>query len=483
MTTSPTTAGPTASGPTPIDARAVAALGSEVLDWRHKSVPAAFHGQTAAAFAASREPLGALQTPLLTLDSSALEGNLARFARWCREHGVLVAPHGKTTMSPQLWARQLELGAWGITLANAAQLRVARHFGVQRLMLANSLTDPQAIRWAAGEVRAGAEIISWVDSTRTVELLESVLADASPAARTVLDVVVELGGASGRTGARTAEEALDVARAAAAAPHLRVVGVGGYEGALAHTADDAGLAAVRAYLASVRSLHEKLLAEGLYGSDSVIVTAGGSAYFDDVVEILAPCSTAGDGGAGDGGAHHRAAPRVDVADSLATDGGAHHRAAPRVDVVLRSGAYLIHDDGFYRGISPFSRTDPDAETAFHSAMHAWARVVSQPEPGLAILDAGKRDLSVDEGLPVPQLIGAGLGTAMRTLDGAWITAVNDQHAFMSFDPAESVRPGDVVRLGLSHPCTALDKWTLIPVIDSAASPQDAVVVGTVRTFF
>jgi D-serine deaminase-like pyridoxal phosphate-dependent protein len=115
-------------------------------------------------------------------------------------------------------------------------------------------------------------------------------------------------------------------------------------------------------------------------------------------------------------------------------------------------------------------------------MHGWARVVSQPEPGLAILDAGKRDLPVDEGLPRPQLIGPVLGGPMKSLGGAEITAVNDQHCFMTFDAGTTtVRPGDVVRLGLSHPCTAFDKWTLIPVL--ADTDNDQTVVDLIHTFF
>jgi D-serine deaminase-like pyridoxal phosphate-dependent protein len=294
---------------------------------------------------------------------------------------------------------------------------------------------------------------------RTGERLESVLANEGGA---VLDVLVELGGLGGRTGARTVEEALAVARAAAAAPHVRVVGVSGYEGALAHTADDAGLAAVRGYLTALRDLHEALLAEGLYGADEVIVTAGGSAYFDDVVEILSPCIRTGED----------AAPRVDGLS--ATIEGAGERSAARVDVILRSGAYLIHDDGFYRGISPLSRAS--GATPLRSAMHGWARVVSHPEPELALLDAGKRDLPFDEGLPEPQLV---RGTGPLT--GATVTALNDQHAFLrGAGPAAPV--GAVLRLGLSHPCTAFDKWSLIPVLDHADTDHPRVV-DLVRTYF
>ena len=430
------------------DPARVQSLGEEILDFRHKAVPAALQGLDISEFSGRGLGLNQLQTPLLTLDRDALDFNARLLAAWCEERGILLAPHGKTTMSPELWARQMDLGAWGITLANAAQLRVARHFGFTRLMLANSLTDPQAIRWAADQAADGSRIVSWVDSVDTVALLDRELTGHG-----TLDVIVERGGHGGRTGARTHQEALAIARAVHGSPRLRLVGVGGYEGALAHTADDAGLAAVRGYLADVVALHEALLAEGLYDADELIVTAGGSAYFDDVVDVLGPVRTSG----GDG--------------------------APHVDVVIRSGAYIVHDDGFYRGISPFSRQDPDGPQSFRSAMHGWVRVVSQPEPGLAILEGGKRDLPFDEGLPVPQVLSAGLGEEGVPLAGAEITAVNDQHAFLRFPEDLDIRPGQVIRLGLSHPCTALDKWTVIPVLDSTRDTSSPTVVGAVRTFF
>ncbi|MET3923117.1 alanine racemase [Arthrobacter sp. UYEF20] len=446
MTTPTTGAG---AGAEAIAAHTVAQLDNVLLDWRHKAVPATAAGLTARDFAAARHGLGDLQTPLLTLDAGALRNNMDRLAAWCDEHGVLLAPHGKTTMAPQLWAEQLKRGAWGITVANYAQLRVAREFGVQRLQLANSLTDPHAIEWVAAVSSPDRPILSWVDSTATIDGIGRALEAAGSS--TVLDVLVELGGTGGRTGARGVDTALDVARAVAASPFLRLVGVSGYEGSLAHTADPDSLAAVRGYLGQMKQLHENLLAGGLYAPGaSIILTAGGSAYFDDVVDVLSPCISAG-----------------------AADGG---RA---VELMIRSGAYIIHDDGFYRGISPFSR---DGGEPFAAGMHGWARVVSQPEPGLAILDAGKRDLPVDEGLPQPQLIGPALGGPMQPLAGASITAVNDQHSFMTFDAGTTtVRPGDVVRLGLSHPCTAFDKWTLIPVL--ADTERDQTVVDLIHTFF
>ncbi|WP_315915651.1 alanine racemase [Arthrobacter sp. lap29] len=442
----------------------VDALGARELGWCYKALPAAAHGRSAGDYVASGVSLAELQTPLLTLDAAAMAANVAHMARWCAQKGVLIAPHGKTTMAPQMWRNQLESGAWGITLANASQLRVGHEFGLRRVMLANSLTDPQAITWLAGAQGPDFSVVSWVDSLQTVALQEGVLA-GSPGA--VLDVIVELGGAGGRTGVRSIAGALEIARAIRAATHLRLVGVGGYEGSLAHTADVGDLATVGGYLSGVKELHEQLLAEGLYAPGAeLIVTAGGSAYFDDVVNVLGSC-------------------RAEATDS-----------SPQIDVIIRSGAYMVHDDGFYRGISPFARGGEAAagQAPFASAMHAWARVVSQPEPGLAILDAGKRDLPVDEGLPEPQMLGTTLGGPLETLHGASISAVNDQHCFLRFDPATTtVALGDVVRLGLSHPCTAFDKWTLIPVLANTAHPETAhpeaansngyQLVDLIHTFF
>jgi D-serine deaminase-like pyridoxal phosphate-dependent protein len=45
-----------------------------------------------------------------------------------------------------------------------------------------------------------------------------------------------------------------------------------------------------------------------------------------------------------------------------------------------------------------------------------------------------------------------------------------------------MRIGDVVRLGLSHPCTAFDKWRLVPVITDHTQP-DPYVVDLIHTFF
>ncbi|QKG24097.1 alanine racemase [Actinomadura verrucosospora] len=418
---------------TGIDAKAVDALDGEPLDWRFKAIPASVHGTTVARAREERLPLDDFGTPLLTLDAGALEHNVRLMADWVSATGMHLAPHGKTTMAPALWRRQLDAGAWGITLATFPQLRVARAFGVRRLLLAGAPLDPAGLAWLAGELDGDPEFafVCWADSVRSVELMDEALRAARAQRR--VDVCVELGGPNGRTGVRDDGDARAVADAIRAAPSLRLAGIGGYEGALAHDASEESTEAVDAYLRRLANLHGRLE----YETADPVVTAGGSAFFDQVAEVL-------------GG--------LDA------------------QVVLRSGAYLVHDDGFYQDITPFGRGAGAGGERFRPAMHGWGRVVSAPEPALALLDVGRRDVPFDSGLPRPQFVrGKGAGP----VEGARITALNDQHAFLR---GASVEPGDIVRLGLSHPCTALDKWTMIPVVDDAAADAP-VVTDYVRTFF
>jgi D-serine deaminase-like pyridoxal phosphate-dependent protein len=397
-----------------------------VLGVQHKSVPPQFWGRVAAEVAAERHPLSEFSTPLLTFDRAASDHNVSTLMGWARERGLELAPHGKTTMAPVLWRRLLDAGAWGLTVATPWQAQVARAAGVGRLLIANQVVDPVAIGWLAMETDAGAEIACWVDSVEGVRLL------AESAGTRRLDVLVELGAHGGRTGARGTEAALAVARAVLAAPRLRLRGVAGYEGSYGADRAPTTLARVRAYLSELRGLAETLLSWDALSDP--IVTAGGSAFFELVAEELAP-----------------------LAVSRGRD----------VTVVLRSGAFQAHDEVFYDGISPFE----GSELEFRPALAVWSRVVSRPEPTLALLDAGKRDLPVDLGMPV-----------VHGHPGAVVTGVNDQHCYLSLPAGSTLAVGDVVRLGISHPCTAFDKWRLIPEVESADA-ADPVVIGFLETFF
>ncbi|MFD5232012.1 amino acid deaminase [Streptomyces qaidamensis] len=419
-------------------AQSLARLAAERVDHRFKGLPPDADGLTVAELAGQRRNLftGGFATPVLALSAERLEHNLKLMETYATRHGLAFAPHGKTSMAPQLFQRQIEHGAWGITLAVPHQVRVARAFGTRRVFLANELVDAAALRWIAAELDADPdfELVCYVDSVRGVELMDAALRGATRP----VDVVVELAAGEGaRTGVRTEAECAAVADAVAATPTLRLVGVAGYEGEV----PKADTERVTAWLRRLVALAADFDKAGRFtGLDEIIVSAGGSAWFDAVAEVFAEI------------------PELSLP----------------VLKLLRSGAYVSHDDGHYRKLTPFNRI-PE-EGALEPAFRLWTQVVSRPSAEQAFVNAGKRDAAYDLDLPFVQVIRRD-GTE-RPATGVSVTALSDQHAWLATTPEADLEVGDWVGLGLSHPCTSFDKWQLIPVAEA-----DGTVVDYVRTFF
>jgi D-serine dehydratase len=382
-------------------------------------------------------------SPVLILKENALNHNIGLMMKYCRANGVELAPHGKTTMSPQLIHRQLQAGAWGITAANASQARVFRATGVRRIVIANEVVDPVGLRWLGTELleNPDAEIYCLVDSEQAVNLMEECLLSISFTGR--LPVLLELGFEGGRAGCRSLKEAKVVAEAVTRSRTLSLGGVEGYEGILKERTVKQSLAKVDLFLGQLGELALELDRHGAFGSaPEIIVTAGGTAYFDRVVANL---------------------------------GGLSLSRPTRL--VLRCGCYLTHDHENYEYIGPMGRRLKDWER-FVPALEVWGLVLSRPEPSLVIVGFGRRDVSFDRSLPHPLEIRKPGATGSRPSRGMRVVRLNDQHAYVRVDPADELSVGDLVGCGLSHPCSVFDKWRLIPLVDDAYN-----VIGAVETLF
>jgi D-serine dehydratase len=388
---------------------------------------------------------GDLPLPVTTLYADAVESNVQTMARYCERVGASLAPHGKTTMSPQLFDRQLAAGAWGLTCATPTQAAVMRRFGAQRILMANPLVEPNGWRWVVAEVRRDPEFefLSLVDSVEGVRRVDELLRAYSPTSP--LPVLLEVGVDRGRSGVRTIEDGVAVAEAVAASEHLRLVGVEAYEGLVATDATERDFDNLNAFFTRMRRTLMRVAGAGLLQTDEVIVTAGGSDFFDQVV------------------AHLSAWEGLDQP----------------VRLVLRSGCYISHDSGKYHRLSPLDGRALDSEPLrLENALTAWTAVLSTPEPGLAILGAGKRDLAHDLSLPAPRTLHRSDGSTVDLRGRAEVFRLMDQHASLRFDPSVEIATGDIVALDSDHPCTAFDKSPFIPLID-----RDNNVVDAIRTFF
>ena len=386
--------------------------------------------------------------PLAVIRASALAHNLDWMQRFAAERGAGLSPHGKTTLSPELFQAQLRAGAWGITVANAAQAQVAVASGVSRVLIANQVLTPPELDALQRLLAAdpGLRIVFLLDSPAQLTLIEA----TRPAI--AFEVLLEIGLAGGRTGCRTHEEALALARFAHASPAVRLVGVEGYEGlgATGEEAQDCPMAeGLMARIAAVARVldEEGLFEQSLRGpadeAGRVLVSAGGSGIFDLVTPGLVP------------------------------------RLSRPVQGLLRSGCYVTHDHGRYqRLVSVLNRRiGCDAATGLQAALEVWATVQSMPEPGLAILTAGRRDVSYDIEMPIPVRVCARGERVPCAAPPHWsVSGMNDQHAYLRLgEDAAGLRVGDRVSLGISHPCTTFDTWRWMGVVDDDWRIVDALV--------
>lgn len=386
---------------------------------------------------------GQVPLPLMVLRQSALEHNITLMQSYCDKHGAWLAPHGKTTMAPQLWAAQLRAGAWAITVANINQFQVCRAFGLERVLIANQLISEYDIRYVAQALKQdqNLELYAIVDSLAGIERLRRGLQPFK--LERPLNVLVELGMTGGRSGVRTLAELLDIAGAVLEAePTLWLAGVEGYEGVASGRTLEERVRAVKTYLAEVaegvRLIKQRVPARPL------LVSAGGSMYFDCVVDILG------------------------------------HAALSEAQLVLRSGGYVTHDSSLYDHISPLGRGSPRflGGDFLIPALEVWSTVLSRPEPELAILGMGGRDAPADIEMPLPLYVSREGSLPETLVPGFKILKMNDQHAFLHVPPTSPLAVGDVIGCGISHPCTAFDKWRMLYVVD-----DERKIIGGIRTYF
>lgn len=383
-----------------------------------------------------------VEFPQLVLKQAPFQHNLAAMDAFCAAREVLLAPHAKTSMAPALIRRQLDAGAWGVTVATMSQLRVCLEAGAPNIILAHELVNPAAAAWLGGTLaaRAGHQVFCLADSAAVAgRLAEGWRESGNP---DPLPVLLEVGAPGGRTGCRTPEEAQAVARAVAGHPELRLSGVEAFEGVLGGSRTGEELARVDEFLATVTTCAERLDRDGLLaGAPEIMLSAGGSLYFDRVAEVLRTA-----------------------------------RLSRPYRVVLRSGCYAFHDHAERAGAPLLAGAD--GRTELIPALELWGEVVSVPEPGLAIAGFGRREAPYDAALPVVLGRLAGENGTLEPLPGATVTGLNDQHAYLRTGPDVTLAVGDRLACGIVHPCTAFDKWRRLALVD-----EQYRVLETIDTFF
>jgi D-serine dehydratase len=426
-----------------------------LLDGRVKGIPGDVAAFPLGAIGAKRWNLlkEDLPLPVAVLRRSALAQNAEWMKAFLTHSGAVISPHGKTTMSPQLFQQQIADGAWAMTVATMQQLKICRDFGFRRVVMANQLVGRQPMGYVLRAIKEDPELDFYclVDSVENVAQLAAASREVAPGRP--LQVLLEGGMAGGRTGCRDLGTALAVARAVkAAGPALALRGVEGFEGLVHTDSPEADAATVTRFLDDLVEIAVACTREDLFAAGQLILSAGGSAFYDIVVDRF------------------RAA------------------AIARPFLLLtRSGCYLTHDSKMYReAYAAIKKRHPGLDNLGPSlvpAFEVWAYVQSRPEPGKAVLTMGKRDVSYDVHLPVA-LRWVRPRDGVRAADiadlapGHVVTELNDQHCHLKVPTDSPLAYGDMVAFGVSHPCTTFDKWQVIPLVD-----DDYTIVSAIKTFF
>ena len=286
------------------------------------------------------DPVAAVATPALVIDLDAMERNLAAMAAFARSHDIRLRPHAKMHKSAAIATAQIAGGAVGVCAQKVSEAEVLADAGVADIFISNEVIDATKLSRVAA-LAARTKLAIAVDSALGVDRL----AEACKAARSALDVFVEIDVGQGRCGVAAAAAGALAQRVVSRG--LRFAGLQAYQGGAQHKRGAAEReAAVRAAATLVRAAQTSVAAAGI---SCPLVTGGGTGTFL-------------------------------------------FEAASGIWGELQAGSYLFMD-GEYAGIEP-----ADGAPRFEHALFVKSQVMSRSASHV-VVDAGIKAYAIDAGLP------------------------------------------------------------------------------------
>lgn len=371
--------------------------------------------------------------PAVVVKRKELENNIAWMQYYSKVANVSLSPHGKTTMTPAIFKRQIAQGAWGLSVGTAYQAKVAIEAGVKNIIIANQVVGKTNIRLLAELVKLNrANLYCCVDSIGNARKLAAVFASLN----LTLNILIELGVSGGRCGCRTEADAVTLVNELTALPSLVIAGIEFYEGVIHSDDAQKDIDDIQQFLQRVLTTSQKLDSLGAFDRHhgEFLLTGAGSVWYDLVSKKMAEF----------------------------------HFSKP-FRCVIRPGCYITHDHGIYdeaqQALKARDSVACQLDGDLMPAMEIVALIQSLPEKGRAIVNFGKRDVAFDSGLPQPlMLYREGQQVAFQK-GAAKTVGLMDQHAILSFDERCDFQVGDMLIFGTSHPCITFDKWKVIYLVD------------------
>ena len=334
-------------------------------------------------------PIDEIDTPALIVDLDAFEFNLDTMAGLARTAGIKLRPHAKTHKSPVVAQLQMARGAVGQCVQKVGEAEILAWGGVPDILVSNEVVAPRKLARLAALTRFS-RVAVCADDPKGVALIESAAREAGVR----MTVLVEIDVGAERCGVAPGPDAIALAQQIAASPHLRFGGLQAYHGGAQH--------------------------QRTQGEREASITAAAAktkAVVDDLRRIGLDCAIVGGAGTG----------------TFALE------AASGVYTELQVGSYVFMD-------ADYGRNSP--APPFRNALFVLSTVMSAPQAGLAVVDAGHKAVAVDSGLPI-----------VWQRPGVAYVGASDEHGTLSLDPAaELLRLGDRVWLVPGHCDPTVDRY-------------------------
>lgn len=372
---------------------------------------------------------GEVSLPCATLNLNFVKHNINWMQEFADFHHVLLAPHGKTSLTPEIIQLQVEEGAWGITVANIQQAYVAKKAGAKRVIIANQIIGESNFKLAA-ELMVEVELYVCVDSVSNIRALATFFSQQVKP----LNVLIEYGVPHGRCGVRTEAEVHDLVKELKQHSCLSLQGLEFYEGVIHGENEEQK---VQQFVSQVCDLFLRLDAQSIFDCESPIISGAGSAWYDIVTQAFLSLPS-------------------------------------RLRKIIRPGCYVSHDKGIYQTaqrkvierLSHFDQLTNFIQNDLKSAIEVWAYAQSRPESNRIIVALGKRDVAFDTELPKLEKVYR--DGKLIEFDGHLVVTkdVMDQHMFLEVPDDCPICVGDALVFSTSHPCITFDKWRHIAISEN-----------------
>ena len=398
-----------------------------------------------------------VQFPILTMKESVFKKNIKSMNNFANYNGVSLAPHCKTSMCPQILKKLNDLNYWGFSAANNQQLSMLLEMGIKKIIIANLITNKSNIINLFKLIEKygyAKKIYLCVDSTFGVNLLKELSIQYK--FKHKLRILIETGFQNSRNGVRNLNSLNILTGKIIKLPsNFIFCGILFYEGAVSEKNYKKTINKVNKFISFSLKAFDYLLKNNFFSNEEIILSGGGSEYFDLIINSFQK-----------------------------------YKNIKNIRLIIRPGTFIAYGHGHYlksienidkRGTLFINKKNIKATNLFNPSLELWGHIISMQDSNRAILNFGKRDVHYDRGYPIPLSIYR-KGKLFQKINPKQnkykIYKMSDHHAFLYFTNDQDIRIGDLIKLGVTHPCVTIDKWDFFYMIDEKYNVKEGL-----KTFF